>query len=138
MRRGPTSSPPSRSTRPKTTTWRTTACSATGVRDEARERLVADRLMILVILEQRAERRLHMLDVELLAAEGRQRAHPVDRLGEPGRLLQVERAQLGCETGRLGCEPLGHARHAQLHDLDLARNRRMVDPVVEAAALERV
>src|SRR5690348_3047682 len=117
MRRGPTSSPPSRSTRPKTTTCRTTACSATGVRDEARERLIADRLVILVVLEQRAERRLDVFDVELLPAERRQRANPVDRLREARRLLEVERAQLGREARRLSGEALGHAGNTQLDDL---------------------
>src|SRR6476660_2808895 len=102
MRLGPTSSPPSRSTRPKTTTCRTTACggSATGARNEPGERIVANREHVFVVLEQRAERRLDVLDVELLLAECGERPHPVDRLGQPGRLLQVERAQLRGEARR--------------------------------------
>src|SRR5437868_10133242 len=135
MRRGPTSSPPSRSTRPKKTTWRTTACcgaavdgSATCRRDEPSESLVANREQVLVVLEQRPKGRLHVLDVQLLPAESRQRPHPVDRLREPRRLLQVEGAQFRCEPRSLLREPLGHAGHPKLDDLDLPRHRRMVDP----------
>src|ERR1700756_2060458 len=100
-RPGPTSSPPSRKTRPKTTTCLTTACgvrSVTGRGDERRERVIAEREQILVVLEQRAERRGDMLHVELSLPERGQRAHPVDRLGDPGRLLQVEGTQLGGEA----------------------------------------
>src|SRR5581483_1183458 len=42
------------------------------------------------------------------------------------------------EPRRLLGEPLRHARHAQLDYLDLALDRRMSDPVVEAPPLERV
>ncbi len=91
-----------------------------------------------MVLEHRPERRLHVLHVELLLAERRQRLRPVDRLREPRRLLQVEQAQLRDERGRLGREPLRNAGHAQLHDLDLPLERRVADPVEEAAALERV
>ena len=56
----------------------------------------------------------------------------------PGRLREVESAQLAHERGRLGGEPLGDARDAELDDLDLALDRRVPDPVEERAALERV
>ena len=56
----------------------------------------------------------------------------------PGGFCRSSSAQLRDERGRLGGQPLGHARHAQLHDLDLALERRVADPVEEAAALERV
>src|SRR5690349_15687321 len=109
MRPGPTSSPPSRRTRPKTTTWLTTACgvrSVTRRSDERRERIVAQHEQVFVVLEQRAEGRGHVLDVELLLPERRQCAHPVDRLRDPRRLLQVERAQLGREPRGLLGEPV--------------------------------
>ena len=63
---------------------------------------------------------------------------PVDRLGDAGRLREVEAAQLAHERRRLGGEPLGDARDPDLDDLDLAVDRRMADPVEEGAALERV
>src|SRR5439155_16279487 len=137
-RPGPTSSPASRSTRPNVTMWETTALAGTGAGDEPGERLVADREQILVVLEHRAERRLDVLDVELLPAERRERLRPVDRLGETRRLLQVERPQLGHERRGLGGEPLRHAGYPQLHDLDLPLECGVADPVEEAAALERV
>src|SRR4029078_3512248 len=104
--------PPSRSTRPKVTTWRTIAdpCMpllATRARaclfDEADERLVADRLDVLPVphapadrlvarglvlppvLQHRAERLLDDLRVDLLTAERGESLRPVDRLGDAGR-----------------------------------------------------
>src|SRR5215213_9787536 len=128
--------------------WRTRAVPGTagerpglpgaGAGDEAGERLVADREQVLVVLEHRPERHLHVLNVELLLAEGRQRARPVDRLGEPRRLLEVEAAQVRDERRSFRREPLGDPGNAQLHDRDLALDRRVADPVVEAAPLERV
>ncbi len=78
-----------------------------------------------------ASRRLH--------AEQLQRGHPVDRLGDARRLLQVGVAQRGRPRrppGRPASPP--RRRHAPADDLDLAGRRRVVDPVVQAAALERV
>ena len=80
-------------------------CRARGV-DEPRERLVAHRLDVLAVLEHRAERLLDDLGVDLLAAERVERLRPVDRLGDPGRLREVEPAQLADERRRLGGEPL--------------------------------
>src|SRR6476646_8504328 len=91
-RPGPTSSPASRSTRPNVTMCETTPLPGTGAGDEPRERLVANREQILVVLEHRAERRLHVVDVDLALAERGQRLRPVDRLGHAVRLLQIELA----------------------------------------------
>ena len=90
------------------------------------------------MLEHRAERVLDDVGVELLAAEGGERLCPVDRLGDAGRLGEIEPAQAANEGGGLGGEPLRHARSAQPHDLDLALEAGMADPVEEAASLERV
>ena len=71
-------------------------------------------------------------------AERGERAGPVDGLGRAGGLGQVELAQAPDELGhRLG-QGLRRLRRAQPDDLDLALAVRVVDPVVEAAALERV
>ena len=56
----------------------------------------------------------------------------------PGGFCRSSDAQLGREPRRFLGQPVGHAGHAQLDDLDLARHRRMVDPVVEAAPLQRI
>ena len=86
-------------------------CRARGV-DELRERLVAHGLDVLAVLEHRAERLLDDVGVDLLAAERVERHRPVDRLGDPGRLRQVEAAQLTDERRRLGGEALGDARES--------------------------
>ena len=101
-------------------------------------RLVAHDVDVLAHLQHRAERLLHDLGVDLLPAERSERVRPVDRLGDARGLRQVEPPQPAHERGRLRGEPLGHARHAQAHDLDLPLERRMPDPVEERAPLERV
>src|SRR5947208_2253685 len=93
---------------------------------------------ILLVLQHGDERRLDVLDVELLRAERCQRLRPVDRLGETRRLLEIEGAELRDECGGLGGESFGHAGHPQLDDLDLPVERRMADPVKEAPSLQRV
>ena len=73
-----------------------------------------------------------------LLAERDERLRPVDRLGHAGGLGQIHRAQALHEGRGLGREHLGHAGHARAHDRDLALERRVPDPVVDAAPLERV
>ena len=146
MRPGPTSRPASRSTRPNVTRWRVRA-SLTRRRPRppraprrAARRSSSSRtsVEVLVVLQDGAERLLDDGRVELLAAERDERLRPVDRLRDARRLGQVELAQPGDERRRLGRQALGHAGHAQAHDLDLALERRVRDPVEQAAALERV
>src|SRR6266511_3966223 len=145
IRPGPTSSPASRRTRPNVTTWRTkppsgSACCRDRARllDEGDEGLVADRSEILVVLQDRAERLLHGSRIEVLPSKGRERLCPVDRLGDTRRLREIESAQPLHERGRLRGKPVGKARDAQRYDLDLALERRVPDPVEEAATLQRV
>src|SRR5262249_34041514 len=107
IRPGPTSSPASRSTRPNVTTWRTIGSATAGLRDERRERVVANGLEVLVVLQHRAEGLLDDLRVQLLAAEGGEGVRPVDRLRNAGRLRQVQPAQPADEPGGLGGQPLG-------------------------------
>ena len=146
-RPGPTSSPTSRRTRPKVTTWRTTASAirrlterprSRGGVDEPRERLVAHALDVLAVLQHRAERLLDDVGVDLLPPERVERHRPVDRLGDARRLRQVEAPQLADERRRLGREPLRDPGDPDLDDLDLAVDRRVADPVEERAALEGV
>ena len=56
----------------------------------------------------------------------------------PGHLGQVGLAQAVDEADDLAGEPLGRLGHAGEDDLELLLGRRVVDPVVEAAALQRV
>ena len=114
------------------------AAAARASPSSASDGVVAHQVEVLVVLEHRAERLLDDGCVELLAAEGHERLRPVDRLGHAGGLGEVEVAQPGDERGRLGGQPLGHPGDAQAHDLDLALQRGMRDPVKQAAALERI
>jgi hypothetical protein len=106
--------------------------------EQLRHGVVADRLEVLVVLQDRPERLLDDLRVELLGAKGHERVRPVDRLRDAGRLGEVHLPQPGHERRGLGGQPLRDARHPQPHDLDLALQRRVRDPVEQAAALERV
>ena len=56
----------------------------------------------------------------------------------PGRLLQVAAAQLLDDPDDLAGERLGDLGRPGAHDLQLALEAGVLDPVVEAAALERV
>src|SRR6516164_5830878 len=92
IRPGPISSPPSRSTRPKVTTWRTSASASSALRllEQADQSIVPHQLEVLVVLEHRPERRLHDLGVELGPSQRGKRLRPVDRLRDSRRLVQVE------------------------------------------------
>ena len=73
-------------------------------------------------------------------AEVLQRPRPVEGLGDAGRLEQVARSRSCCDrratTWRASRSETSGSRGA--HDLDLALEAGVVDPVVEAASLERV
>ena len=81
---------------------------------------------------------MHVRGVEADRVECDQRVDPVDRLGHAGRLEQVELAHALHELDDLNGEPIGRTRCLQPHDLELALNTRKIDPVVQAAALERI
>jgi hypothetical protein len=100
--------------------------------------LVPHRLDVLAVLEHGAECLLDDLGVDLLAAERSQRLRPVDRLGDPGWLREVETPEPPDERRGLAGELLGDPRDPQPDDLDLAIDRRVPDPVEEGAPLERV
>src|SRR5436190_19862200 len=144
MRPGPTSSPASRKIRPNVTTWRTNppsgcaGCDSARLLDERDESLVADRGEVLVVFQHRPERFLDRARIEVLPPECGERLGPVDRLGDAGRLRQIELPQPLYERRGLRREPVGDAGDAQAADLDLPLQRRGSDPGEETAALERV
>ena len=106
-----------------------------GRRDQSPSRTERSRtpLEVLADLERRAEGRL-----EVLAREGEERSRPVDRLADPRQLVELLAAQ-PC-GGR--ADPLGQLtldpRQPGREDLSLPGRGRVVDPVVEAAALQGV
>ena len=77
-------------------------------------------------------------DIQALDAEQRERRQPVDRLGDPRRLLHVAVAHARDGVGDLDGQRLRGALDAAAHDLHDALRVRVVDPVVEAAALDGV
>ena len=90
------------------------------------------------VLDDDRHRALEHRLVDVLGAEQEQRPRPVDRLGDRGRLLQVERADHVDDLDELARHCLVQLRGVQVHDLELALDRRVVEPEVEAAPLERL
>src|ERR687897_1045981 len=74
--------------------------------------------------------------VDLLDAEQKQRARPVERLRHRGRLLQLELADRADDARHLVGQVVGDARHLGQHDLALAVEVGVVDVQEQAAPLE--
>src|SRR5262249_2335670 len=132
IRSVPTGRPASRSERPKRV--KTVRASLT---DEPRQSLLGP-AEVLTGLDRPAKRLPACHDGDRLDSEERQGAGPVDRLGDPRPLDEVELTQAGDRQGDRARETLGDVRHPEPDDLDLALEVREVDPVVETAALECV
>src|SRR5919201_3644749 len=98
-RPGPTARPSSRSARAKAT--KRTAGSAT-------EELRLDSPQVVVVLQRPPERGARGLAVRAVGAEELERACPVDRLRDPRRLVEVERAKLRDRLGDGARKPLRH------------------------------
>ena len=90
------------------------------------------------MLDDDRQRRAEDLGRDVLGAEQQQRARPVDRLRDRGRLLEVELAHHLDDLD----EPLGHLLgqlgRVQADDLELVLARGVVEPQVQAAPLERL
>src|SRR6266700_1100681 len=93
---------------------------------------------ILLVLEQRTQGVLHLLGLEPRGAERFERGRPVDGLRDAGGLGEVRRAQPLHERHHVRGEGRGQLRPAAFENRELALRRRVVDPVIQAAALERV
>ena len=72
------------------------------------------------------------------ASSSVERGRPVERLGDARRLEQVLLAQRLHEMHDLLRQALADARHLGAHDRELALGVGIADPVIEAAALQRV
>jgi hypothetical protein len=97
-----------------------------------------DRTDVVLILEQRAKRVGDGLRIERDPVERHQGFGPVERLGDSGRLEQVQRAQPLGERDDLARQRLGHRRALAPDDRELAHRIGKVDPVIQAAPLDRV
>ena len=71
-------------------------------------------------------------------AEGRERARPVDGFCHSWHFVEVEAAEPLGHLRDLASESLGDLGRTDAHDRHLSLEVRVVDPVVQAAALERV
>src|SRR3954452_18304393 len=96
-----------------------TAADATSATDQPLDPFGPHELLVLAVLQHRPQRALGGAGVEPLRAEQLERGYPVDRLGDPWRLLHVDRAQPGQRAGDLERERPGAAGHAPSHDLGL-------------------
>ena len=90
------------------------------------------------MLDDDRHRRAEHLLVDVVGAEQQQRARPVDRLRDRGRLLEVELAHLRDHLDELRRDRLGQLGRVQAHDRQLVLALGVVEPQVEAAALERL
>ena len=90
-------------------------------------------LDVLAHLERDAERAL-----EPVVVEREQRLGPGDRLPHAGQLVEILPAEARDGGADAPGHGLGHVGRARVDDLALALRARVVDPVVEAAALEGV
>src|SRR3954447_16567387 len=76
--------------------------------------------------------------VDVVGAEEHQRARPVDRLGDARRLLEVELAHELDDLDELARDAVVDLRRVEAHDVELVLQGRVVEPQVQAAALERL
>src|SRR4051812_3913583 len=88
------------------------------------------------VLHDDGQRALEHRLVDVVGAEQDQRARPVDRLGYRRRLLQVEATHHVDDLHELARDLLVQLGRVQADDLELALHVRVVEPQVEAAALQ--
>src|SRR5690606_36885143 len=91
---------------------------------------------VVLVLEQLAERVGDRLRVERQRVERDERVGPVDGLGHPGRLEEIERAGALHEADHLLRESFPGTGGLAPDDVELARRVRIVDPGVPAAPLQ--
>ena len=99
---------------------------------------LGDQVDVGAVLDDDRDRLLEGLAVDVVGAHQQQRARPVDRLGDRGRLLQVELADHLDDLDQPPGERLVELRRVQADDLHLALELGVVEPEVEAAPLQRL
>src|SRR3954453_22312645 len=130
----PTATPSERSSSPNSRIrW-----SSTERRPELHAHALGHDVEVGAVLDDHRHRVAEGLLVDVLRAEQQQRPRPVDRLGDRRRLLEVEVADHGDELDELARDGLAELRRVQPHDLELVLELGVVEPQVEAAALERL
>src|SRR5262245_21254205 len=108
------------------------------VREESLRKGAANPLDVVVMLEQEAERGSDHVWVEVLGPQMRHRLGTVDGLGDAWELRQVFAPQALDEFDETQAHVIGQLGNPSPDDLDFLFQRRVVDPVIEAASLEGV
>src|SRR3954453_5956036 len=88
------------------------------------------------VLDDDRHRVAEDLLVDVVGAEQQQRAGPVDGLRDRRRLLEVEVTHERDEVDELAGHVVGQLGRVELDDLQLVLERRVVEPQVQAAALQ--
>jgi hypothetical protein len=90
------------------------------------------------VLDDHRDRVVERLGVDVLGAQQQQGTRPVDRLRDRRWLLEVEVADHRDDLHELAADRLGQVGRVQPDDLQLVLELGVVEPQVEAAALERL
>src|SRR3954468_5095345 len=99
---------------------------------------LGDHVEVGAVLDDDRQRLDERLPVDVLGAQQQQGARPVDRLGDRRRLLEVEVAHHGHHLDEAPGDAVVELRGVEPDDLKLVLERRVVEPQVQAAALERL
>ena len=134
----PMASPSARRASVKSTSW--AGRRHAGPRGEAEPHpdALRDDVEVGPVLDDDAHRGPEHVLVDVLGAEQEQGARPVDRLRDRRRLLEVEVAHVGDHLDELLGDGVGQLGRVHAHDLELALRAGVVEPEVQAAALERL
>src|SRR6202035_5030268 len=109
-----------------------------GAREELPRARAPQPFEILLILDDGAQCRLDVGFGELGLPQRDQRARPVERLCNPGQLVELETSNAADERADLVRQLDGDVGQAGGDDLVLTIDRWVVDPEVEAATLEGI
>src|SRR3954447_21063250 len=90
------------------------------------------------VLDDDRQRLDEHLVVDVVGPEQEQRARPVDRFGDRGRLLEIELADHRDDLDELARDRVVEVGRVQPDDLQLVLELRVVEPQVQAPALERL
>src|SRR3954452_16366550 len=99
---------------------------------------LGDDVEVGAVLDDDRQRLREDLVVDVVGAEEQQRARPVDGLGDRRRLLQVELADHRDDLDELARDRVVELGRVELDDLKLVLELRVVEPQVQAAALQRL
>jgi hypothetical protein len=88
------------------------------------------------VLDDDAHRLAEDLAINVVGAQQHQRTGPVNRLGNRRRLLEVEVADLANKFNQLPGDCFRKVRRLEADDVELVISLGLVNPEVEAAALE--